>query len=109
MPTKLGRKELPAGFSPADFKYQGRPAKDQGDFGSDVGIADMACCNAFGEANNDKYYSAGVVQAKGQWFVYLEWGRAKPGNSWNGGFAGQDFQFVQCSGEADAYGQFSAR
>jgi len=52
---KLGRKELPAGKSASDFIYQGRPANDQDDFGSDVGVADMACVNQFGQANNAKW------------------------------------------------------
>ena len=45
MPIKLGRKRLPSGYSANDFSYMGRPASDQGDFGKDVGIADMACVN----------------------------------------------------------------
>jgi hypothetical protein len=103
MATKLGRKEMPSGLSADDFKYQGRPAKEQDDFGPDVGIADMVCVNQFGDSNNNKYYHAGVVQASGRWFVYLEWGRVSGnGKTWEGHFRGQDFQFVQCSGEADA-------
>ena len=109
MATKLGRKELPAGFRAEDFKYAGRPANDQGDFGPDVGVADCACVDQFGStgdggtANHDKFYSGGVVEARGRWFVYLEWGRAKPGFSWvNGAFTGQDFQFVDCTSESDA-------
>jgi len=103
MATKLDRKSLPGGMNPSDFKYMGRPAKDQGDFDDDVGLADMACVNQFGEANNSKYYHAGVVQGTGgQFFVYLEWGRISGGKSWNGSFAGGDYQFVQCSSEGDA-------
>lgn len=104
MATKLGRKEMPAGHSQGDFKYMGRPAKTQGDFANDVGLADCNCVNQFGEANNSKYYHGGVCQSsKTQgWFVYLEWGRNFSGKSWNGGFAGQDFMFVQCDNEADA-------
>ena len=103
MATKLGRKEMPAGFSASDFKYAGRPANDQGDFGSTVGIADCSCVNQFGDANNDKFYHGGVVEAKGKFFVYLEWGRAKSGFSWvNGSFTGADFQFVACDSESDA-------
>ena len=102
MPTKLGRKEVPAGVDPASLKYQGRPAKDQDDFGPDVGIADMVCVNQFGDANNNKYYHAGVVKNAAKWFVYLEWGRVTGGKSWNPSFAGQDFQFVECTNEADA-------
>lgn len=107
---KLGRREFPAGMSPADFNYKGRPAKDQGDFGSDVGLADMACVNQFGEANNAKFYHGGVVQSKdGRWWFYSEWGRCKPGNSWNGSsFTGnaQDYQFMECSSEDEAREEF---
>jgi hypothetical protein len=103
MATKLGRKEMPSGLSADDFKYQGRPAVDQDDFSSEVGIADMVCVNQFGESNNNKYYHAGVVTANGSWFVYLEWGRVSGGGkTWDGNFQGQDFQFVQCNGEDDA-------
>jgi len=55
MATKLGRKEMPAGHNQGDFQYKGRPAKTQGDFASDVGVADCNCVNQFGEANNSKY------------------------------------------------------
>ena len=103
MPVKLGRKHLPSGYDPTDFSYMGRPASDQGDFGKDVGIADMACVNQFGQHNNSKHYHGGVVQSKDKaWWVYLEWGRIKPGKSWSPSFRGQDFQFVQCASEAEA-------
>jgi hypothetical protein len=102
MATKLGRKEIPKGIDPTSFKYQGRPAGDQDDFGSDVGLVDMACVNQFGDSNNSKYYHGGVVAVSGQWFVYLEWGRISGGKSWNGSFNGGDYQFVQCSSESDA-------
>lgn len=102
MATKLARKSLPSGLDPSAFKYMGRAAGEQADFGSDVGIVDMACVNQFGDANNSKYYHAGVVQAGGKWFVYLEWGRISGGKSWNGGFAGGDYQFVACTSEEDA-------
>ena len=95
MPLKLDRKILPPGLTHTAFKYMGRPAKDQGDFGNDVGLADMCCVNQFGEANNAKYYHGGVVQGTdGSWWVYLEWGRLKAAKSWNGVFNGQDYQFV---------------
>jgi hypothetical protein len=108
MPTKLGRKQLPSGYSQSDFTYKGRPAKEQGDFGSDVGLADCVCVNQFGEANNSKHYHGGVVQsADGKWWVYLEWGRVKPGKSWNGSFCGGDFQFWQCGSESEARSAFA--
>ena len=111
MATKLGRKELPNGHTQHDFKYMGRPAKTQDDFGTDVGLADCNCVNQFGEANNSKYYHAGVVQSlkTNAFFAYYEWGRNFSGKSWNGGFAGQDFQFVVCSTEAEARKEFSSQ
>ena len=111
MATKHGRRALPSGYDPADFTYKGRPAKDQGDFADDVGIADMACVNQFGEANNAKHYHGGVVQhTDGSFWCYFEWGRCKPGRSWGGSVwtgASQDFQFVQCSDEAEARKMFA--
>lgn len=113
MPVKLKRKEFPAGYSPSDFEYKGRPARDQGDFGEDVGIADMACVNQFGEKNNAKFYHGGVVQSNdGTWWLYTEWGRTKPGNSWAGSaWTGnaQDFQFVRCESEGEARKEFAKK
>jgi hypothetical protein len=110
MAVKLGRKQLPSGYSPTDFSYAGRPANDQGDFGNDVGLADMACVNQFGQANNAKHYHGGVVKSKdNRWWVYLEWGRIKPGKSWTNYFNGQDYQFVQCSSEAEARSFFASQ
>lgn len=113
MAEKLKRREFPAGYTPADFEYRGRPARDQGDFEGDVGIADMACVNQFGEKNNSKFYHGGVVQANdGTWFLYTEWGRCKPGNSWSGtSWTGnaQDFQFVRCGSEAEARSEFAKK
>jgi hypothetical protein len=108
MAVKLGRKALPSGLGPNDFKYVGRPAIDQDDFESAVGLADMACVNQHGDANNSKGYHGGVVQSTdGRWWCYFEWGRIKPGKSWNGVFLQQDFQFVQCSSEAEARSEFA--
>ncbi len=109
MANKLDRKVMPANHTADDFEVMGRAARDQGDFGTDVGVADCACVNQFGEANNSKYYHGAVVKSRktGAWFVYLEWGRIFSGQSWNGGFHGQDFQFVECSGEADARAFFA--
>ena len=108
MATKLEQKELPSGHSAADFKYMGRPAKDQGDFGSDVGVVDCACVDQFGK-NASKYYHGGVVQSTktSAWYCYYEWGRIFAGKSWNGHFAGQSFQFVACFDEAEARSEFS--
>ncbi len=106
MPTKHGRKTLPPGLNAGDFRYCGRPAKDQGDFGADVGIADMVCCKQFGQ-NNDKFYHAGVVTANGRFFAYTEWGRRTASRSWDGSFIGQDFMFIECSSESEARSEFA--
>lgn len=107
--AKLGRKQFPSGFSPSDFRYEGRPAKDQDDFGDDVGIADMACVDQFGDSNTAKYYHAGVVSAKGKFFAYFEWGRIFAGKSWDGSFNGQDFQFIECHSKEEAHVQFAKK
>lgn len=106
---KLDRKQMVSGHQASDFVYRGRPAKTQDDFGTDVGIADCACVNQFGEANNSKYYHGGVVQSikDNSWYCYFEWGRISAGGkSWEGFFRGQDFQFVPCSSEAEARTEF---
>ena len=113
MGTKLGRKELPSGPGPDDFKYVGRPATEQGDFGDDVGIVDCACVNQFGDSNNSKFYHGGVVQSTktSAWFVYLQWGRITAGGeSWGGGSFVRgmgDYQFYQANSEDDARAFFS--
>lgn len=112
MATKLDRKTLPAGTNASDFKYMGRAAIDQGDFGSDVGIADCACVDQFGTSDHSKFYHGGVVQHTGnsRWYVVLEWGRIKAGNSWSGNtFMGGDFQFVEAFSEADARSFFASQ
>lgn len=104
MTKKLPRKTLPAGFTPDQFLYKGRPSTDQDDFDGEVGLADLVCVNQFGEANNNnKYYHAGVCQSPdGAWWVYLEWGRVTGSKTWGPTFRGQDFQFVNCENEFDA-------
>lgn len=109
MAIKFARKQLPPGFDPNEFHYQGRPAKDQGDFSDDVGIADMASVNQFDDRNSSKYYHAGVLAARGTWFVYTEWGRISGGRSWTGQTpkSGMDFMFTQCGSEAEARKAFA--
>ncbi len=108
MPVKFARKQIPAGFQPSDFSYQGRPARDQGDFDQEVGIADMASVNQFEERNSSKYYHAGVLEARGQWFVYTEWGRISGGRSWTNDSpkSAMDFMFMRCADESEARAVF---
>ena len=113
MAQKFGRKTLPPGYTPDQFTYQGRPAATDGDFGSDVGLADMGCVNQFGEANNSKAYHCGVAKTPdGVWWMYAEWGRIKPGPSWNNGrWTGnfQDFQFERHASESAARAAFTKK
>ena len=104
MAVKFARKQVPTGYAANDFTYQGRPAKDQGDFGDEVGIADMASVNQFEQRNSSKYYHAGVVEAKGTWFVYTEWGRISGGRSWPGSYPKSqvNFMFTRCDDEDEA-------
>lgn len=111
MAQKFARKQIPAGFDPSEFRYQGRPAKDQGDFADDVGIVDMASVNQFEERNSSKYYHAGVLEARGAWFVYTEWGRISGGRSWTGATpkSAMDFMFTQCGSEGEARRVFATQ
>lgn len=108
MTVKFARKQLPTGFQPSEFRYQGRPAKDQGDFDDEVGIADMASVNQFEQRNSSKYYHAGVLEAGGKWFVYTEWGRISGGRSWasDSPKSAMDFMFVQCDSQVEARSLF---
>lgn len=108
MAVKFARKQLPRGFQAADFRYQGRPAREQGDFDEEVGIADMASVNQFEQRNSSKYYHAGVLEARGKWFVYTEWGRISGGRSWTDESpkSAMDFMFVQCDSQLEARALF---
>src|SRR5690349_13271219 len=111
MAVKFARKQVPPGFAPADFVYKGRPAKQQGDFDGDVGIADMASVNQFEDRNSSKYYHAGVLEARGDWFVYTEWGRISGGRSWSGQSpkTAMDFMFTKCGSELEARSLFASQ
>jgi hypothetical protein len=109
MAVKFARKQVPPGFKPSEFVYKGRPAKDQGDFADDVGIADMASVNQFEDRNSSKYYHAGVLEARGSWFVYTEWGRISGGRSWSGDApkSAMNFMFTKCGTESEARSVFA--
>ncbi len=111
MAVKFARKQVPPGFTPSDFIYKGRPAKQQGDFDAEVGIADMASVNQFEDRNSSKYYHAGVLEARGDWFVYTEWGRISGGRSWAGQTpkSAMDFMFTKCASEHEARALFASQ
>jgi hypothetical protein len=107
--VKLYKRQLPPNTTPADFTYVGKPSVEQADYligegraatvNPEYGVADMVCVNQFGEANNAKGYHAGVVKnnVTGEHHLYCEWGRCRPGKSWDGTHwtgAHQEFQFT---------------
>jgi hypothetical protein len=119
MATRGPIRILPDGKLPEEFRYMGRTARHQGDFGADVGLADMLhvsadadeTINPYAPDPGNRYYHGGVVRHdSGSWWVYLEWGTASySAQSWSGGeFRAEQeraecgFQFVQCDSEADA-------
>ena len=101
-----------------------RPATDQDDFGTDVGLADMIHIDKDGVTTNEeyapdaanKYYHGGVVQCSDDhsWWVYLEWGTAAyTEQSWDDGEFREEqsgeacrYQFVECDDEDDARKKF---
>lgn len=107
MAVKLGRKEIPDGYTIHEFTYKGRLAATQADFGAEVGRADMDAVDQQG-VRVGKYYHGGVVQSgDGKWWVYLEWGKDKSVAAWTGDTHNQDFQFVTCDSEKDARAFFA--
>ena len=99
-------------------------AKDQDDFGSEVGLADMIHIDKDGVTTSEeyapdatnKYYHGGVVQSTDNdtWWVYLEWGTAAyTDQSWDGDEFREEqdgeacrFKFVEFDDEADARNKF---
>lgn len=104
MVVKLANKKIPVGFQPSEFRYVGRPASEQGDFGPQIGMADMVPVNGRGVIGESRYFHIGVVEAQGHWFVYMECGRASGERSWIGDSPrpGLDFMFARCRDEQDA-------
>lgn len=98
MGTKLGKKTYPSGHGPNDFQCFGPPATEDDKF-ENVKIADLGCFTQDDKDTNKQYHAA-IVKSKqnGQWYVYFEWGRT--------GSTNPDYQFVECSSEADAQKEF---
>ena len=97
MGTKIPKKTYPSGHRPEDFQCFGPPATEDDKF-ENVKIADLGCFNQQ-NVDSNKYYHAAIVKSKknNNPYVYFEWGRT--GGS-------PDFQFVECSSEADAQKEF---
>lgn len=99
--SKLAKSTFPAGTKGDDFECFGPPAVRDGEF-ENVKICDMGCFTQEGVDSN-KYYHAAVVKHRptGKWYVYFEWGRV--------GASNPQFQFIECSSEAEAQREFSAQ
>jgi hypothetical protein len=105
MVVKLASKKIPLGFQPSEFRYVGRPAADQGDFGPEVGIVDLVPVDARGASRGSRYFHIGVVEARGEWFVYMEWSRVDGGRSWFGDRpqSALEFMFTRCRDRQEAH------
>jgi hypothetical protein len=105
MVVKLASKKIPVGFQPSEFRYVGRPASEQGDFGPEVGIVDMIPVDECGLTQGSRYFHIGVVEARGQWFVYMETGSADAGRSWIGDSPQSKlmFMFTRCRDQKEAH------
>lgn len=105
MVVKLASKKIPVGFQPSEFRYVGRPASEQGDFGPEVGIVDMIPVDECGITQGSRYFHMGVVEARGQWFVYMETGSADAERSWIGDSPQSKlmFMFTRCRDQKEAH------
>jgi hypothetical protein len=105
MVVKLASKKIPLGLSPREFRYVGRTAGEQGDFGPEVGIVDMVPVNDRGITQESRYFHMGVVEARGQWFVYMETGPVANGRSWIGDSPQSNlmFMFTRCRDQKEAH------
>lgn len=103
MVLKLSNKVVPAGLQPHEFRYLGRSAHDQGDFGPEVGAVDMLRVDERGVAQGTRYVHLGVVEARGQIFVYMESGRLDVA-SWSSEAPtpGLEFSFTRCRDALEA-------
>jgi len=101
MGSKLGKGEFPTNHSADDFECFG-PAATKDDEFKGTRICDMGCFKQDGVDSN-KFYHGAIVQSKKtkEWFAYFEWGRT--------GGRKPDFQFIQCSGEADAACEYESQ
>ena len=92
--VKLAKSTLPKNHSFNDFKCFGPSATKDGEF-TNTKIADFGCFTQDGKDSN-KYYFACVCQStiNSKWYNFYQWGRV--------GQSSYDFQFVECSSEADA-------
>jgi hypothetical protein len=106
MATKHGIKEVPNGINFDDVECFGPVVNRDTEF-TGCRMADMGCFlqEAKGEGgktiDSNKYYHAAVVQHKGTWYLYCEWGRTQ-----NGAASRPNFQFTECTSEDEALKQF---
>lgn len=95
---KLERNTYPAGTSESEFKCYGPVATKDTEFDA-VRMADMGCFSQDGKDSNKFYHCAMVTDKKGNWYVFVQYGRQ--------GVGLPAFQFVPCSSEAEAQQVFA--
>jgi hypothetical protein len=102
MAIKLARNVIPVGFQPSDFGYQGRPAAAGEALDAEIGIVEMVPSAPGDARKSSSYFHMGVVAARRQWFVYLEW----TANQQERGAQAREFMFVRCRDEVEARAYF---
>lgn len=100
MAIKLPQGEYPAGHGPNDFECFGPPALEDGVFETSK-IADLGSFSQ-DDKDSNKYYHSAIVKSRidGVYSNYREWGRT--------GASKPSFQFIVCSGEAEAQKEHAA-
>jgi hypothetical protein len=98
MVLKLSNKVVPAGLRVHELRYLGRRAREQGDFGVEVGAVDMLRVDERGIVQGTRYVHLGVVAVGDEVFVYMESGRVGV-PSWTRGVPapGLEFSFTPCT------------
>lgn len=102
MTAKLGRNEMPSGHLRDDFECFGPVATKDTEF-EGCKLADLGCFKQDEGTDSNKYYHAAVAKSKknGKFYLYCEYGRTKDGLP-----SSPQFQFTECTSEADAMAEF---
>lgn len=102
MATKLERNELPKNHTREDFECFGPVATKDTDFGQ-CRLADFGCFKQDEGVDSNKFYHVAVVKSKknSAFYRYVEYGRTN-----NGAPASPQYQFTECSSEAEAIKEF---
>lgn len=100
MPNKLDKCTFPGGLTAADFKCYGPVATKDTEFAG-TKMFDGGCMQQEEVDSNKYYHCCMVTDSKGQWYVYVEYGRV--------GAKNPQFQFTACGSEAEAQRVYEAQ